>query len=128
VRLSEEEAEREEVEAKYLFVVRGRPSWLQVPRKSRRRLLGTGVLLSGGEGFEAGDGVRGCWVVVEREEGQRLRRIGGSGKSRKCLLEHFLPRVLEAGDAVRAWWVVEGEARQPRWMRSCSEVDGILEW
>lgn len=115
---------------KHQFVVRGRPSWLQVPRKSRGRPLGTGVLLSDGEGFEAGDGVRGCWVVVEREEGQRLRRIRGSGKSRKCLLlEHFLSRVFEAGDAVRVWWVVvEGEARQPLWMRSCSEVDGILEW
>jgi hypothetical protein len=75
-----------EAEVKHQFVVRGRPSWLQVPRKSRSRLLGTGVLLSGGEGFEAGDGVRGCWVVVEKEEGQ------------------------------------------PLWMRSCSEVDGILEW
>jgi hypothetical protein len=68
-------------------------------------------------------------VVVEREEGQRLRRIRGSGKSRKCLFENFLSRVLEAGNAVRAWLVVvEGEARQPRWMRSCSEVEGILEW
>jgi hypothetical protein len=96
---------------------------LQVPRMCRRRLLGTGVPLSGG------DGLRRCWVIVEREEGQRLRRIRGSGKSRKCLLEHFLSRVLEAGDAVRAWWVVaEGEARQSLWMRSCSEVDGILEW
>lgn len=68
-------------------------------------------------------------MIVEREEGQRLRRIRGSGKSRKCLFEHCLSRVLEAGNAVRACLVVvEGEARQPRWIRSCSEVDGILEW
>jgi len=60
VRLSQEEAEREGTEVKHQFVVRGRPSWLQVPRKCRRRLLGAGVPLSGGEGFEAGDGVRGC--------------------------------------------------------------------